>query len=1124
MSFFQALCYNRFMKRAMLLKCAFCAILAVALLLACAGCDGLYANADHTSGLRINEVVSSNARSLVDETLGTPDWIELYNASASPINLSGYGLTDNPKEPHKWTFPDVTIPAGGYLVVYATKAEGTLCTGFGLSRSGDSLCLSDKYYTLLDYIDLPALERDVSYARGADGAFGYCASPTPGAENTAQIVPAPSLLAFESGGGVLAISEVLPNNVSYPDAFGNYPAWAELWNVSDTPVLLSEYYLSDDAEDASKWRLPDAVLQPGETVLVFFSGRDETSSGEYHASFKLGSKDTALLLFCKDGTLSDSLTWPEGLPEDIAALPYGLYTAYPTPGATNDTRTFSNAELTPMDGGDAVRINEFLLHNEYSLRDADGDRPAWVELRNATDSAVSLAGYYLSDDPKDPFKWAFPAEAVIAPQGYLLVFLSGKGRTEGELHTSFRLTQNDAALLLSAKDGLRSDFYAIDPALGDNISVGIEPQTGETKYYATPTPGAANTAHGFDTLISAVLPDMGGVYISEVSAVAEAKSAGSAWIEFYNASGRPVSLSGWHITDDADELQKYALPAVTIEAGGYTVVSATKRTAKQRGDFVALGISEAGETLLLSDADGNIVDVFKTGALRAGITSGRLVGSGVPDRVFFTSATKGKPNGTAARSSYAADPVFSETALYQEAAFSLMLSTATEGAEIRYTTDGSEPGPGSTLYTGPLTISGNTVVRAATYCDGLLPSDSVAMTYLFEVPHTVPVVCISISPAAFSEVYTATTKKERVEREGVFSFYEDGALGVSFPCGFRASGASTLTAAQKSLAVLLRSGYGVSETNYPFFAGSDVSAYRSLVLRNSGQDRTNARIRDSFCMKAVKGLNIEQVETRLTVVYINGQYWGVYDLNENQNEDYLAAHYGVDPDAVDIIRRNSTALEGSKYDFLRVREYALNRDLSNDAAFAEFAQWVDVEYFTDYLIAQTYFANSDMFNQKYWRSADYSVKWRPVFFDLDFGLHSASPMRSILPLYFQVEGVPSQDGSLTNMDIYVGLRKNAAWCDYFCERYVYVVLNYFNEERLTAILDEMTEELRFEWPRHAARWSEAPSLSKWESSVAALRDCLAKRADYALKYLQKEFGVSDEKMEEYRTKALSTSA
>ena len=139
-------------------KRAFSVVFIFIFLFACTGCDGLYVNADHTSALRINEVVSSNTRSLVDEALGTPDWIELYNASASPIDLTGYGLTDNPKAPHKWTFPSVTIPAGGYLIVYATKADGALCTGFGLSRGGDSLCLSDKYYTLLDYVEIPHLK------------------------------------------------------------------------------------------------------------------------------------------------------------------------------------------------------------------------------------------------------------------------------------------------------------------------------------------------------------------------------------------------------------------------------------------------------------------------------------------------------------------------------------------------------------------------------------------------------------------------------------------------------------------------------------------------------------------------------------------------------------------------------------------------------------------------------------------------------------------------------------------------------------------------------------------------------------------------------------------------------
>ena len=81
---------------------------------------------------------------------------------------------------------------------------------------------------------------------------------------------------------------------------------------------------------------------------------------------------------------------------------------------------------------------------------------------------------------------------------------------------------------------------------------------------------------------------------------------------------------------------------------------------------------------------------------------------------------------------------------------------------------------------------------------------------------------------------------------------------------------------------------------------------------------------------------------------------------------------------MDIIRRNTGVLAGSNHDFKRVRAFALENDLSNDALFEKFAQWVDVDYFTDYLIAQTYFNNGDMFNQKYWRSQDYKVKWRPI--------------------------------------------------------------------------------------------------------------------------------------------------
>ena len=148
-------------------------------------CSVVTFSQNKSGALVISEVVSSNKRSLVDDVMGSPDWVELYNGTSSPVNLSGCGLSDNLRDLHKYTFPDITVEAGGYLIVYATddSAAGqtdVCCTGFGLSKSGDYLFLTDAYYNLLQQLEVPALITDVSYARTGNGAYGYCAQPTPG--------------------------------------------------------------------------------------------------------------------------------------------------------------------------------------------------------------------------------------------------------------------------------------------------------------------------------------------------------------------------------------------------------------------------------------------------------------------------------------------------------------------------------------------------------------------------------------------------------------------------------------------------------------------------------------------------------------------------------------------------------------------------------------------------------------------------------------------------------------------------------------------------------------------------------------------------------------------------------
>lgn len=1095
----------------------------VCLLIVCclAGCSSIAATGS-ASGIYINEVVSSNSFSLIDDILGSPDWIELYNPSASPVDLEGYALTDNIKDPHKWTFPSVSIPAGGYITVYATKYTGSedlLCTGFGLSKSGEMLYLVDPYYNVIQQLEVPELASDVSYARTADGSYGYCSAPTPNAENTTDIFLSSADSHTEaSSENALVITEVMPRNTStFQSADGSFYSWAEIKNISDSSVLLSDYYLSDSITEPSKWRLPSATLEPDQYAIVYLSGEDSVDNGEMHASFRLGSTDSVLALSNGTGSVISIINWTNPVYPGISVVDNDTYTAFPTPADDNSTATFDSLLLSPMDSSSPVRINELLKFNKYSIRDFYGDRSPWVELYNSSGEAVSLNNYCLSDDPENPFKWHFP-EVSIEPGEYKVVFLSGNETSGGELHTSFTLSRSENQLMLTDMVSMSYDIIELDTGIGNNVSCGPG-SDGQYYYYSSPTPGSANSTHPFTSAADASVTRTSSVYISEVSAVKAAKSNDTDWIELHNSSSSSINLEGWHITDDPNDMYKFTFPSFKLSSGEYASISASASSTS--GVSAPFNISASGDTLYLTDEDGNIMDIFETGSLRLGVTSGRV--NDDMTRVYFATPTKGSTNSSTTYTGFASPPIFSDNSLYHKESFQLTISSLTPDARIYYTTDGSKPTVNSSLYSGPLTISKNTTVKAIAVTDSLLQSDISAATFLFEEPHTLPVVCLSIDSAAFDEVYSVTDRWKKVEREGFCEYYEsDGLLGTQFPCGLRVNGASTLTMRQKSLSIFLRGGYGQSSTSYQFFPGNDVSEYTSLAIRNSGQDASKARLRDSFFSKCVEGLNLDYIQTRLVVVYINGQYWGLYDLNENQNEDYLTTHYGVDSDSVNIIRRNETPLAGTRTDFYRVRKYGLEEDTSSNSKFQEFLQWIDVDYFTDYLIAQTYFANGDMFNQKYWRTEDYSIKWRPVYYDLDLALSASSPTRNILPSYFNAEGIPSRDGSITNMDLYVGLRKNQEWCLAFGERYVYVALNYFNAERVTGILDQMVSEMEPEMSRHIQRWGTPSSLSQWKNSVKELRDCLEKRQSYALSYLQKEFGFSDAQMAEWKAKAASS--
>lgn len=1074
--------------------------------------------AGDASAVVINEVVSSNSLSHIDPKYGSLDWIELKNTGSAEVDLSGWRISDTPSFSSALTFPEGSvIPAGGFLAVQCRTdlPEGTddeagaLIAPFGISRSGEKLYLSAGEGRMV-LLDVPYLTTDVSYARRADGTYGFSATPTYMADNVniaASLDEALSTVIVEEDR--LRISELVIGSAG----------WVELKNVSSEDVNLALYTLSDNESDPMKWNFPEMTLGKGEFVVVELNTLDPESP--LTASFKVSHSEAAIFLFNSMRQLVDSMQVDPTVPDGVSAVAADggvAYTSRVTKGAENSTETFTDIGWKKADLTDpALRlyINEVCPDNKYGIVDSYGDRSDWVELYNPSSSPAYLSDYFLSDDVTEPMKWRLP-EMEVMPGEYRLVFLSGKETIGDEIHAPFKLSKTDGGIWLSCINGMTQDCLTIPEYLVENASVG-RGEGLEIRYFAAPTPGEANTTYGFERSASILSFDPNALYISEVLAVTAPRSSGCDWVEIVNCSVYARSLYGWSLTDDPAEPRKFNFGATYIEAGGFTVVYCDG-DARGSSSIAPFSISNGGETIYLIDPDGAVADVFQTGMTTLGVTSGRADRSQTGGRCFFAQPTPGQKNGTPL-AGYVHEPVFVQKGLNYTSSATVEITCATEGAEIHYTTDGSTPTRDSKLYSGPLTVMTDMVIKARAFLTGLVSSPTATHTYLINESSTLPVVSLSLSASDYARMYVAEMGSNGGVTHGdqvacFMEYYVDGKLAVSSGAGVRVSGASTSVYAQKSLGLYFRAGYGRSTLDYPLFEGCPVTSFRSIVLRNSGQDAGHARIRDSYLSKICRGMNLDVSYFQPVVVFINGDYRGIYDMKENLNEDYLVGHYGVERNTVEIIKRNAKVMAGAADQWNAMRKMCQTLDFSKQENFERLAAVVDVDSVMDYLIARTYFYDADMYNQKYWHTNDNKIKWRAIFYDSDYAMFTCEAGTSILGSYFNPNGVSSAHGFITNMDIFCALNQNKGWRDEFITRYIYYTKNVFDAEHAVAAFDELVEIYRPEMAKHITRWH-MMSATTWSQEISKLRACLQNRPAYALRNLKNYYHLTDAQFAEY---------
>ncbi|MCW3071653.1 MAG: CotH protein [Bacteroidetes bacterium] len=341
------------------------------------------------------------------------------------------------------------------------------------------------------------------------------------------------------------------------------------------------------------------------------------------------------------------------------------------------------------------------------------------------------------------------------------------------------------------------------------------------------------------------------------------------------------------------------------------------------------------------------------------------------------------------------------------------------------------------------------------------------------------------------------------ERPVHIEFYEPGGkIGFESDAGARINGNATRGFSQKSLRICFDGKYGQEQLEYPLFPGNPVTTFNSFILRNGGNDWNKTMFRDEFMQGLMKDSHVDIQDHRDAIVFINGEYWGIHNVRERSDEDFLANKYHISKDSIVVLEHGGILSYGKKRDtddFKSLLDFIRKSDMSKQENYQYVLDKIDVLSFMDFVIANVYFCNSDWPNNnvKFWRyRADNPVagsksgkdgRWRWILYDTDWGFGYTGNASVNMDLLEKARKMGST-GVIFN-----GLLRNNTFREAFKERFLFHLDSTFNKEKVIAKIDEFEKILSPAMPEHIDRWRAIGSYNGWKANVKEMMDFAAER-------------------------------
>ncbi|HRI27390.1 MAG TPA: CotH kinase family protein [Chitinophagales bacterium] len=580
------------------------------------------------------------------------------------------------------------------------------------------------------------------------------------------------------------------------------------------------------------------------------------------------------------------------------------------------------------------------------------------------------------------------------------------------------------------------------------------------------------------------------------------------WIELYNAGPTAVNLAGYYLSDKIDNPTKWQFPAVDINAGGYLRVFASTRnitTGATLHTNFRITQTAANEAVVLADPSGTIIDSYPiTTPNKEGHSTGRVT-NGAPEWGVFTTPSPNAANANA-KKGYTATPDIEPSSGHYPGPVTVTITCADPTATIYYTTNGNQPTTGSTVYAAPFTVSNTTVIRAiAMSADtDMLSSFNETNTYLINENHTIPV--LSISGAEVAELLDGDWGAEPI---GAFELFDtNGQLLDEAEGHFNKHGNDSWAYDQRGFDYITRDQLGYdNEISAQIFANSTRNQFQRLILKPAANDNypaeDGAHIRDAYVHELSQRANLDLDERTYEpcIVYLNGQYWGVYEIREKVDDnDFTSYYYDQGEEWIDFIKTWGATWEeyGSWDDWYTLHDYIMTNDMAVPANYTYVTDRLNALSLIDYMIINSHVVCADwlIWNTAWWRGRkDDGVKWRYTLWDMDAsfghyinytGMPNTGP--NAQPCDYEQPQVDDPEG---HTDIVMRLMQNPDFHALYVNRYADLLNSYFSCDYMLNLLDELIARIEPEMPRQIARWG--GTMTGWQNNVQELRNFILTR-------------------------------